>query len=114
MSELNRLLDDMGDDERQRVTAIAQRIQARASELASEHRKFTDSFGRMLATYDVTGAQLEQLINAYNSSRLLKRNELLHLQDELHAAMSPDDWSEIVRVLNRVGKSMAGYTLSRS
>lgn len=112
MSELNRLLDEMDDKEQKRVTSIVQRIQGRASELSDEHRTFTDSFDRLLAAYDTTELQLEHLIDTYNRRRTQMRNELLHLQDELHVAMTPDDWSEVVHVLNRAGKSLAGYTLS--
>ena len=114
MSELNRLLAEMDDNEQQRVTSIVLRIQARASELADEHRTFTDGFDRLLTTYDATDAELQQLIDDYNSYRTLMRNDLLQLQDELHAAMTPEDWAEVVRVLNRAGKSLAGYTLSGS
>lgn len=80
----------------------------------TEHRTFSDNFDRLLSTYDATLAQLEQLIETYNSRRTLLRNDLLHLQDELHAAMTPDQWAEVVRVLNQTGKSIAGYTLSGS
>lgn len=114
MSELNRLLDEMDDNEQQRVTAIVQHIQMRARELAEEHRTFTDSFDRQLSAYDTTEAQLLQLIDTYNQRRTQMRNDLLHLQDELHAAMKPDEWSEVVRVLNRAGKSLASYTMSGS
>ncbi len=114
MGELNQLLDKMDANYQQRVTAIVQRIRARAGELADEHRTFTERFDRLLATYDTTEAQLEQLMDDYNERRRLKRDELLHLQDELHAAMTPEDWNEFVRVLNSAGKSLAGYTLSGS
>jgi predicted nucleic acid-binding Zn-ribbon protein len=112
MSELDRLLDEMGENEQRQVTSIVQRIQTRARELAAEHRTFTDNFDSQLSSYHVTEAQLEQLIETYNRRRTLLRNDLLHLQDELHAAMSPDDWAEVMRVLNRAGKSMARYTLT--
>jgi hypothetical protein len=112
MSDLNQLIDEMGDNEQQRVTLIVQRIQASARELADEHRTFTDTFDRLLRTYDATEAQLTRLIDTYNNRRTLMRNDLLHLQDELHIAMTPEDWAEVVRVLNRAGKSLAIYTLS--
>ena len=112
MNELDRLLDEMNDDQQRRLADIAQRIQARARELAGEHRTFTDSFDRMLTAHDTTEAQLERLTADYNRQRRIKRNELLRLQDELHAAVTPDDWSDIVRALNRAGQSLAGYTLS--
>jgi len=113
MNELDRQLDVIADDEQQvKLSSIAQRIQTAARKLAAEHRTFTDSFDRLLSSYDATEAQLGQLIEAYNRQRTLLRNELLHLQDELHATMTPDQWAEVVRVLNRAGKSIAGYTLS--
>lgn len=112
VNELDRLLDEMDDDQQRRLVDIVQRIQARARELAGEHRTFTDSFDRMLTAYDATEAQLERLTADYNRQRRNKRNELLRLQDELHAAVTPEDWSDIVRALNRAGQSLAGYTLS--
>lgn len=115
MNELDRQLDVIADDEQQvKLSSIAQRIQIRARELATEHRTFSDSFDHLLSTYDATEAQLEQLIETYNSRRTLLRNDLLHLQDELHTAMTPDQWAEVVRVLNQTSKSIAGYTLSGS
>ena len=114
MTELNQLLAELNDDEQLQVTSITQRIQLHARELADEHRSFTDSLDRLLSTYDVTETQLKQLVDDYDSRRLLKRNELLQLQDQLHAAMTPGDWSQVVRVLNRTGKSLAAYTLQGS
>ena len=115
MNELDRQLDEITDDEQQlKLSSIAQKIQTAARELATEHRTFTDSFESQLSSYDATKAQLEQLIEAYNRQRTSLRNELLHLQDELHAAMTPDQWAEVVKVLNRTGKSIAGYSLSES
>jgi hypothetical protein len=112
LNELNKLLDGMDDNEQQRVTCIVQRIRARARELADEHRIFTESFDSLLVTYDTTEAQLQQLVGDYNRRRMAKRNDLLQLQDELHAAMTPGDWAEVARVLNRAGKSLAAYTMS--
>ena len=114
MSDLNRLLDEMGDNEQQQVMSIVKRVQAAAGELANEHRTFTDSFDRLLTTYDANETQLQQLVDGYSKRRTQMRNELLYLQDALHAEMTPEDWSEVLRVLNRAGKSLAVYTLSGS
>ena len=114
MDELNQLLDDMDPAEQQRVYAVARRIRASARELADEHRAFTENFDDMLKSYDTTEAQLTQLIADYGKRRTQMRDDLLHLQDELHTAMTPDHWAEAVRVLNRAGKSLAGYALSGS
>ena len=111
MSDLNRKLDEIDDNERLlKLVSIAQRIKASTRELATEHRTFTDNFDQLLGTYDATEDQLEQLIETYNRQRALLRNSLLHLQDELHAAMTPDEWAEVVQVLNQAGKSLANYT----
>jgi hypothetical protein len=112
MSELNKRLDEMNDNEQQRVTSIVQRIRARARELAEEHRAFINSFDQLLSKYDTADTELGELTDNYNRNRILKRNDLLHLQDELHAAMTPEDWYDVVRILNQAGKSLAGYTLS--
>ena len=112
MSDLNRKIDEIDDNERLlKLVSITQRIKASTRELATEHRIFTDNFDRLLGTYDATEEQLEQLIETYSRQRALLRNNLLHLQDELHAAMTPDEWAEIVHVLNQAGKSLANYTL---
>ena len=114
MSNLNQILKDTGDNGQKQVISIAQRIQVRAGELADEHRAFTASFDRLLSRYDTNEAVLGELTEAYNRNRILKRNELLRLQDELHAALTPEEWAEVVRVLNQAGTSLAGYTLSGS
>ena len=111
MSELEQLIDDMDPDDQQRVTTIAQRIRASARELADEHRTFTGNFDHLLSTYDTTEAKLEQLIVDYGKRRTQMRDDLLRLQDQLHTAMAPEDWAEVVRVLNRAGKSLAGYQM---
>ena len=52
------------------------------------------------------------MIDAYAKRRQWLRNDLLHLQDELHASMTPDDWARVVQVLNQTGKALASYTFS--
>jgi len=101
-----------GDSEQEQLASIARRIQSRARALAAEHREFVNSFDSLLNEYDATEAQLEQLIEAYASKRKSMRNDLLHLQDELHAALTPDQWAEVVLVLNQTGNALSAYTLS--
>ena len=96
----------------QELTSIAHRIKDRARELAAEHQAFVDNFDRMLSDYESSGTQLVNLIDAYGGRRKLLRDDLLHLQQALHDAMTPEDWARVVRVLNQTHKALAGYTLS--
>ena len=115
VNNLNRLLDEIADDERQELlTSIAQRIKLKAQELGAEHHSFVDSFDRMLKNHDTTESQLKQLIETYSKHRQRLRNDLLRLQDELHTSMTPDEWSRVVEVLNQTGKAIASYTLSEA
>lgn len=113
-NDLGIALKQVGDnDDQEQLTSISRRIQSRARELAAEHREFINSFDRLLSEYDTTEAQLDQLIETYATRREALRNDLLHLQDELHAALTPDQWAEVVKVLNQTGNALAAYTLSQ-
>jgi hypothetical protein len=113
MSDLDGLLDETaGNGEQVWLASIARRIKIRAQDLVAEHREFVDSFDRLLREYSVTEVQLNQLIKAYARRRKWLRNDLLRLQDELHASLTPDEWAEVVQVLNRTGKAVATHPLS--
>jgi len=113
VSELNDLINEAAiDNDRTLLSSIASKIESRASELVAEHKAFIDSFDQLLSNYDTTENQLEQTAKAYSSRRRQLRDELLHLQDELHTAMTPDEWDKVVQVLNQAGKAIASYTLS--
>lgn len=111
-TDLGIVLEQMGNDgEQEQLISIARRIESTARELAVEHNEFVNRFDSLLSEYESTEAQLKQLIDAYATRRKLLRDDLLHLQDNLHAAMTPDQWAEVVQVLNRTGKALASYTL---
>lgn len=113
MSDLDGTLDEItGNGKQVWLASIARRIGIRARDLVAEHQEFVDSFDRLLSERDVTEAQLKQIIEAHVKHREWLRNDLLRLQDELHASMTPDDWAEVVQVLNRAGKAVANRTLS--
>jgi outer membrane murein-binding lipoprotein Lpp len=113
VSELNDLLNETAiDNDRTLLSSIANKIESRASELAAEHKAFIGNFDQLLSNYDTTEAQLKQTAKAYASRSRQLRDELLHLQDELHTAMTPDEWDKVVQVLNQTGKAIAAYTLS--
>lgn len=114
-NDLSIVLEQVGDnDDQEQLVSIARRIESKARELAAEHREFANNFDSLLSDYEATEAQLGQKIEAYATRRRLLRDELLHLQDELHVAMTPDDWARVVQVLNQTGKALAGYTLSET
>jgi len=113
-NDLSIVLNEMGGNgEQEKLASIARSIQNVARELAAEHREFVNRFDSLLSEYEATEAQLKQRIEAYATRRKLLRDELLHLQDELHAAMTPDQWAEVVQVLNQTGNALASYTLSQ-
>ena len=115
VSELNELLNDAAiDSDRAILVSIANKIKTKARELTAEHKTFIDSFNQLLSNYDTTENQLEHTAKAYATRRRQLRDELLHLQDELHTAMTPDEWDKVVQVLNQTGKAIASYTLSES
>jgi hypothetical protein len=76
-----------------------------------EHQEFVDSFDRLLGEYETTEAQLHQMIDTYVKRRKWLRDDLLYLQDELHASLEPEDWARVVQVLNQTGKAVGSYTL---
>jgi hypothetical protein len=112
--ELGRILDDISDNygEQVRLASVARRIEIRAGELVAEQREFLGSFDSLMSTRDVTEVQLGQSIDAYSERRKWLRNDLLHLQEELHAALQPDEWAEVVKILNRSGRAVIRTSIS--
>ena len=111
VSELNDLLNEASiDGESTLLVSIANKIETSARELAAEHKAFIDNFDQLLSNHDTTEVKLKQTVKAYATRRRQQRDGLLHLQDELHAAMTPDEWDRVVQVLNHTGKAIASYT----
>lgn len=106
-------LSSIPDDGNQvMLQSIARRIEIRARNLAAEHQEFVDSFDRLLSEYETTEAQLHQMIEQYAKRRKWLRDDLLYLQDELHASLEPEDWTKVVEMLNQTGRAVGSYTLS--
>ncbi|MBT8120770.1 MAG: hypothetical protein KJN89_13735 [Gammaproteobacteria bacterium] len=115
VNELNGLLIDASmDSDRYLLVSIANKIENKARELVAGHKVFIDDFDQLLSNYDSTENQIKQTAEAYGNRRRQLRDELLHLQDELHTAMTPDEWDKVVQVLNQTGKAIASYSLSES
>ncbi len=107
--KLKNLLDEIAENhgEQVRLASIARRIEIRARELVSESQEFIGSFDSLMSTRDVTEAQLRWAINSYSGRRKWLRNDLLQLQDELHQSLEPDEWAEVVEILNHSSHSLA-------
>ena len=113
INSLTTTLDTISDDENLvMLQSIARRIEIRARSLAAEHQEFVDSFDRLLSEYEATEAQLYKMIDKYAKRRKWLRDDLLYLQDELHASLEPEDWTRVVQMLNQTGKAVGSYTLS--
>jgi hypothetical protein len=112
--ELRRLLDDIAENygEQLRLTSIARRIEIRSHELVAEHQEFVDTLNSLMSTRDVTEVQLMQSVDSYSGRRKWLRNDLLQLQDELHNALAPDEWAEVITILNRTGQAVARSSVS--
>ncbi len=112
--ELRRLLDDLAGNygEQVRLTSIARRIEIRSRELVAEHQEFVDTFNSLMSTRDVTEVQLRQSVDSYSHRRNWLRNDLLQLQDELHNELAPDEWAEVITILNRTGQTVARSSVS--
>ena len=93
--------------EQVRMASIARRIENRSRALVAEQEEFTNGFNIMLNTRDITEAQLTDLIDGQSERREWLRNDLFRLQDELHAELTPEEWTEVVEVLNRKGETVA-------
>jgi len=113
INDLSSVLDSLGNDDKQVwLRSIARRIEIRARDLGAEHQAFVDSFDSLLASHSVTTTQLKQFINTHSARRRWLRDDLLHLQDELHDALDPDEWADVIKVLNRTGTTISDTTLT--
>ena len=112
--ELRQLLDDLAENhgERVRLMSIARRIEIRSNELVAEHQEFVDTINSLMNVRDVTEVQLRQSVDNYSGRRGWLRNDLLQLQDELHNELAPDEWAEVITILNRTGRAVARSSFS--
>ena len=60
----------------------------------------------------VTMEALPALVDNFDFDRRTRRSKLLHLQDELHAALPVDAWREVLDVLNRKAETIAAKNIS--
>ena len=106
---LRRTLDNIAeDDHRQaRLASIARRIENRSKELVEEHDEFRARFDALSRDRETTEAQLEELVSAFGSRRTSQRNDLMHLQDELRAELTAEEWVQAVESLTQTQQAYA-------
>lgn len=112
--ELRRFLEDTGENQGEQLwlASIARRIEIRSNELVAEHQEFVGTINSLMSTRDVTEEQLSQSVDSYSRRRMWLRDDLLQLQDELHSALAPDEWEEVISLLNRTGREVARSSFS--
>ena len=106
-AELNRLLQQAGGADQDQLTSIASQIRNGTGLLLANYTDFSTRFNRMAADRSVSGGQLQQLVNNYETERLSQRNQLFELQDQLHAALPADAWPEVQQILNRKSRNLS-------
>ena len=113
VNQLYGLLSDSDVPEnRERLVSIASRIEIKARELIAEHSAFTDSFEKLLLDFNTSVLRLNDLVETHQDRRRVLRDELLHLQDELRLAMSPEEWLTVLDALNEASEAISAYTLT--
>ena len=115
-NELRVLLEDIADSdaERAELVSIAQRIGTEVNALLSAQQIFLTSFDDQLNSYDVSEQQVMATVNSFTPQRVSMRNNLLGLQSELQAALTPDEWTAVLEVLNRKGAALSSSTSTLS
>ena len=110
-ADLEALLNSAGGSDPDEIAAIAERMKTATRALLDTHKTFMKEFNEQAADRNVTPDDLDALLDDYLVSRKTQRDALLHMQDELHAAIPADAWPEIQRVLNRKSQAIAGGTV---
>ena len=113
-ADLDAQLDRASGADTRQLESIAKRIRARSQALIDTQETFVTAFNEKASRRSVTAEELQQLVSDYEVQRQTLRNDLLHLQDELHAALPPDVWPNVLEVLNRKSQSIAARNISET
>ena len=102
-NELMQSLEALGRDDVQEVglLSIARQIASNTRVLVDEHDAFLSDFDRLTRNRDVSESDLQRLADLFSTRRVELRNGLFRLQDELRAEMTADEWTVVVKALNR-------------
>ncbi len=108
-ADLRRALDDFAVDgaERARLSSIAERMADASRKLLEVRQAFVDDFDRLAADPDVSSGDLQHMADGFGARSTALRDDLLRLQDELHAELTREEWVEVVEVLNRKARTLS-------
>ncbi len=111
-ADLEILLNQSGGSKTEQLASIARRIRDQSREFLNVNRTFITAFNAQASTRSATREELHKLVDNYDVDRQALRSKLLHLQDELHAALPADAWREVLEVLNRKAETIAAKNIS--
>ena len=107
-ADLNALLNQASGADTGQLASIAKRIRAESLKMVDAHETFVKTFNDKASSRLVTGKDLQEQVDDYALHRQSLLNDLLYLQDELHAALPPDAWPDVLEVLNRKSQAIDG------
>ena len=106
LAELESMLSGFDADNSDELAAIAAKISEQSRSLLDAQEEFASEFNRQAVDRDVSEEMLTRLVRDYEEDRVALRNQLLHSQDELHAAVPADAWPDVLEVLNKQGRGV--------
>ena len=107
LEELDALLIDVGSDSSDQLLEIAERISSQSHRLLSAHDEFASEFSRQAIDREVSDEALEDLVAAYDSDRLERRDRLIRTQDELRDLVPESAWPDVQKILNEKRRATA-------
>ena len=113
-ADLELLLNQSGGSNTEQLASIARRIRDQSREFLNVNRTFITAFNAEASNRSATREELQKLVDNYDLERQTLRNKLLHLQDELHAALPADAWPEVLEVLNRKSETITASNISET
>jgi ElaB/YqjD/DUF883 family membrane-anchored ribosome-binding protein len=107
LGELESLLSQFGDADEEELMAIAERIGHNVRALLDKHERFGEEFNARARDRSVSDESLQELANDYEAGRVMLRNELLRVDQELFAALPVDANADVLELLNRKSRMLA-------
>ena len=106
--DLGKALDQVADNDVQQkeLASIARRIHVKVREMIEDHREFRTDFDTLSAKRGVKSEELLRIGREFQKRRVAWRDAVLRLQDELRAAVTAEEWNEVVAVLNRKAEAV--------
>ena len=112
--DLEVLLNQSSGSNTEQLASIARRIRDQSREFLNANQTFITAFNAQASSRSATMEELQQLADNFDVDRQIMRNKLLHMQDELYAALPADVWSDVLEVLNRKAEAITANNISES